>query len=179
VRRLAYFLPLAVFGLIAAYFLAGLGRDPSVLPSALIDRPVPAFDLPGLPGYPRAAPLADVDLRGDGVKLVNVFASWCIPCRIEHPLITRLARDHGIPIYGIAYKDEAADAIGWLDELGDPYRAIGYDRDGRVAIDWGVYGVPETYVIDGQGVIRYRIAAPLTPMEVEETLLPLIRSLGG
>jgi cytochrome c biogenesis protein CcmG/thiol:disulfide interchange protein DsbE len=152
----------------------GLTRDPSTLPSALIDQPVPSFELPPIAGREGPA-FGSGDLVG-GVSLVNVFASWCVPCRVEHPLMMALA-DDGVAIYGIDYKDPAEQAAAWLAELGDPYRAIGADRDGRVAIDWGVYGVPETFVIDRAGRIRYRFVGPLQRRDIEETLRPLLEQL--
>ena len=120
--------------------------------------------------------LATADLNGE-VSLVNVFASWCGPCRIEHPLFMRLAEEGEVAIYGINYKDEAEDAKRWLRDLGDPYRRIGVDGDGRVAIEWGVYGVPETFVIDREGTIRFKQVGPLSVEVLKETILPLIRTL--
>ena len=135
---------------------------------------MPAFELPPLAG--RDGPgFSSADLGGR-VSLVNVFASWCVPCRVEHPLLMALA-DDGVPIYGINYKDPAEQANGWLAELGDPYRAIGADTQGRVAIDWGVYGVPETFVVDTEGRIRHRHVGPLQPRDVEETIKPLLAEL--
>ena len=165
-RRLLYILPVCIFVGVGIGLAVGLTRDPSTLPSALIDHPVPEFALPGF---------GSADLKGR-VSLVNVFASWCVPCRVEHPLLRALARE-GIAIYGINYKDPAENAAGWLAELGDPYRAVGADRDGRVAIDWGVYGVPETFVIDREGRIRYRFVGPLQPRDLDETLRPLLAQL--
>ena len=177
-RRLAFLLPLAVFFGVAIYFALPLirGTNPSVIPSALIDRPVPAFDLPPLPGQTKG--LADADLRGEA-QLVNVFASWCLPCKAEHPLLMRLAREQGITIRGINYKDKPNDALAWLAANGNPYRTVGADEAGRVSIDWGVYGVPETYVIDRQGRIRYRHVGPLVPAVVESSILPLLKQLRG
>jgi cytochrome c biogenesis protein CcmG/thiol:disulfide interchange protein DsbE len=175
-RRLLYILPLAVFAVIAAYFVVGLdpARDPSAVPSALIDRPVPAFALEPLDP---AAPILDSASIAGEIVLVNFFASWCVPCRVEHPLLQRLARDEGLAIYGIVYKDEPAAIRRWLDDLGNPYAAVAVDPDSRTAIDFGVYGVPETYVIDGDGRIRFRFAGPLDPMTIETTLLPLLAEL--
>jgi cytochrome c biogenesis protein CcmG/thiol:disulfide interchange protein DsbE len=173
-RRLLFLLPAFIFAGVGIGLAVGLTRDPSTLPSALIDKPVPAFELPPLPG--RAGPsFSSADLGGH-VSLVNVFASWCVPCRVEHPLLMSLA-DDGVPIYGINYKDPAERANGWLAELGDPYRAIGADTQGRVAIDWGVYGVPETFVVDTGGRIRHRHVGPLQPRDVEETIKPLLAEL--
>jgi cytochrome c biogenesis protein CcmG, thiol:disulfide interchange protein DsbE len=173
-RRLLFLLPAFIFAGVGIGLAVGLTRDPSTLPSVLIDKPVPAFDLPPLAG--RDGPsFSSADLGGH-VSLVNVFASWCVPCRVEHPLLLALA-DDGVPIYGINYKDPADKAKDWLAELGDPYRAIGADTQGRVAIDWGVYGVPETFVVDTQGRIRHRHIGPLQPRDVEETIKPLLAEL--
>jgi cytochrome c biogenesis protein CcmG/thiol:disulfide interchange protein DsbE len=173
-RRFLFLLPVLIFVGIGVGLAVGLTRDPGTLPSVLIDQPVPTFELPpiarrGGPGFGSA------DLKGQ-VSLVNVFASWCVPCRVEHPLLMALA-DDGVTIYGIDYKDPADEAAGWLAERGDPYRAIGADQDGRVAIDWGVYGVPETFVIDREGRIRYRFVGPLQPRDIDETLRPMLDQL--
>lgn len=176
-RRLLFALPLAAFVAIAAWFAVGLTRDPNVLPSALIDRPVPAFTLPALEGADAPA-LSNEGLRGR-VSLVNVFASWCVPCRAEHPLLMRLAREGRVAVYGIAYKDRAADAAGFLRSLGNPYAAIGHDESGRVGIEWGVYGVPETFIVDAAGRIRYRHVGALTPEVVDRTILPMVARVGG
>ena len=175
-KRLVFALPLVLFTAMAVWIAVPLvrGDDPHALPSTLIDRPAPDFDLPPLPG--RAAGFASADLGGRPV-LVNVFASWCTPCLAEHPLLTRLAEERSVSIYGINYKNEPADALAWLERHGDPYRAIGVDREGRVALDWGVYGVPETFVIDAQGHIRFRHPGPLTPDLVDQTILPLLAEL--
>jgi len=166
--------PLAVFGGIAALLAVGLTLNPRLVPSPLVGKPVPEFRLPAVQG--RTLGLATEDLRGE-VSVVNVFASWCTACREEHPLWMQLARQRALPIHGLNYKDRPDDAAGWLRELGDPYTRTGADRDGRVGIDWGVYGVPETYVIDRHGVIRDKIIGAITPKIVEERLLPLARRL--
>ncbi|NBC34510.1 MAG: DsbE family thiol:disulfide interchange protein [Alphaproteobacteria bacterium] len=175
-KRLLALVPLLVFALVAGWMAVPLldGSDPRVLPSALIDREAPDFALPPLPG--RESGFARDDLGGRPV-LVNVFASWCTPCLAEHPVLTRLAREEGVTVYGINYRDEPEDALTWLDRHGDLYTAIGADPEGRVAIDWGVYGVPETFVVDAAGRIRYRHAGPLTPQIVAEEILPLLRYL--
>lgn len=177
-RRLIYIAPILLFMVVAGWFGVSLYREgnPSDLPSALIDQPVPSFTLPPLPGHDRG--FADSDLGGE-VALVNVFASWCVPCLAEHPLLTRLAEEEGIPIYGINYRDPVEEAVTWLTRHGNPYRRIGSDRQGRVGIDWGVYGVPETYVIDAAGRIRYRHVGPLTPEIVRRELMPLIAEVQG
>ncbi len=172
--RALYLLPLLVFLGLAIYFAVGLGKDPKIIPSALIDKPVPEFDLPplmdGIPG------MATADFGGE-VVMVNVFASWCIPCRIEHPLITRLAEEKVLPVFGLNWKDEKEDAIAWLDELGNAYSRIGHDLSGRVGIDWGVYGVPETFIIGKNGRIRYKHVGPIYPDVLNETIIPTVRKL--
>lgn len=172
--RLILFVPFALFLVLVGYFAVGLTRDPSELPSALIDQPVPQFELP--PVQENGQGLATADLKG-GVQLVNVFASWCAPCRIEHPLLMRLAKEEGVTIHGIAYKDKPQDSQRFLAQLGNPYQRIGADLDGRIGIEWGVYGVPETYIIDAEGRIRYRHVGPLMPFDLDEKILPLIREL--
>lgn len=175
-RRLLYLLPVVIFVVIGIGLAVGLTRDPSILPSALLNKAVPTFELPPLEGRGGKG-LASTDLEG-GVSLVNVFASWCLPCRAEHPILMGLAEE-GVTIYGINYKDPAEQAAGWLAELGDPYRQIGADRDGRVSIDWGVYGVPETFVIDAGGRILHKHVGPLRPEDVEETIRPLLEEPAG
>lgn len=179
-RRLAFLLPLiVVLALIGALAWPILdGRDPRRLPSVLLDKPVPSFDLPGL--TPGASGLASAEFTGPTrlgkPALVNVFASWCAPCRLEIPRLAGLAGE-GVPVYGLAYKDDPVATLGFLEQLGNPYRRIGVDRDGRVAIDFGVYGVPETYVIDGEGRIRHRLVGEVTDRIVRETLVPLLEEL--
>ncbi|MEO1091680.1 MAG: DsbE family thiol:disulfide interchange protein [Pseudomonadota bacterium] len=176
-RRLLFLLPIVAVVAIGAGLWLGLGRDPSALPSVLIDQPVPAMDLPPVAGL--ATPgLATGDLGGEPM-LVNVFASWCAPCRVEHPVLTRLAEVEGVPLLGINYKDEPAAAVAWLHELGNPYERIGADPEGRTGIDLGMYGVPETFVVDADGRIRYRHAGPVLPADVERVFLPLLAELRG
>ncbi|MCY4591038.1 MAG: DsbE family thiol:disulfide interchange protein [Alphaproteobacteria bacterium] len=172
--RVVFLLPLVLFAVVAGYFAVPLltGRDPGELPSALIDRPVPDMALPPL--FEGAPGLGSDDLRG-GVTLVNFFASWCVPCRAEHPVLTRLAQSE--TLHGISYKDDPARTREWLAELGDPFERIGTDTSGRAAIEWGVYGVPETYIIDRDGRIRYRHAGPVTRTVLEDEILPLLRHL--
>ncbi len=172
---LLFLLPLALFALVGVFLGIGLTRDPSTLPSALIGKPAPEFALPPLPGREGEGGLSRADLGGQPV-LVNVFASWCVPCRIEHPVVARLA-ERGVTVHGINYKDRPEDALAWLEELGDPFRRVGMDRDGRVGIEWGVYGVPETFVLDREGRIAYRHVGPLQPRDVEEKILPLLEKL--
>jgi cytochrome c biogenesis protein CcmG, thiol:disulfide interchange protein DsbE len=173
-RRVLFLLPLLLFLVLAGYFALALrpDRDPQALPSALIDKEAPAFQLAGLNGE---------GIGRDGLKgqpvLINFFASWCLPCREEHPLLMRLAEQEHVPLYGIDYKDRPEAAQTLLKEFGDPYRGIGVDRDGRVGLDFGVYGVPETYVLDSSGHIRKRFVGPLTAEQVNKELLPLLKAL--
>lgn len=175
-RRLLYLLPVVLFIVLAGYFALALkpGRDPTLLPSALIDKPAPNFDLAALDG---GTGLARDALKGQ-VVLVNFFASWCVPCRAEHPLLMRLAEVEHVPLYGIAYKDKPEAIKRFLTQLGDPYRRIGLDSSGRTGIDFGVYGVPETYLIDKSGHIRFRYVGPLTEEALEHELLPRLKELG-
>ncbi len=173
-QRLVFLAPLAVFALLGAFFAVGLTLNPREIPSPLIGKPVPEFTLPPVKG--RTLGLASADLRGE-VSLVNVFASWCVACRQEHPLFMELARDRVVPIHGLNYKDRPDDAAAWLAALGDPYTRTGADLDGRVAIDRGVYGVPETFVIDRAGRIAYKQIGPISREQWERIILPLIREL--
>lgn len=166
--------PLVIFIALAVMLGIGLTLNPRELPSPLIDRPVPQFRLPAVQG--RALGLASEDLRGE-VSVVNVFASWCTACRDEHPLWMEVARNRTVPLHGLNYKDQPADAARWLDQLGDPYMRTGADIDGRVGIDWGVYGVPETFVIDKRGIIRHKIIGAVTREKLDRELLPLVRRL--
>lgn len=173
-RRGAFFWPLIIFVALAVVLGVGLTLDPRELPSPLIDRAVPQFRLPAVQG--RTPGLSSEDLRGE-VSVVNVFASWCTACRDEHPLWMEIARNRTFPIHGLNYKDQPADASRWLDQLGDPYTRTGADIDGRVGIDWGVYGVPETFVVDKRGIIRHKVIGAITRKKVDEELLPLLRRL--
>ncbi len=172
-------LPLAVFLAAAGFFLWGLDpeRDPSEIPSALVGAPAPAFELGPIPGSGGQG-LATVDLVGQGPTLVNVWASWCVPCRAEHEVLTQLAEERGVRLVGIDYKDKPDDALAYLAELGDPYERIGADREGRVGIDWGISGVPETFVVDGEGQVVYRHVGPIAPAQVEEDILPALERAG-
>jgi cytochrome c biogenesis protein CcmG/thiol:disulfide interchange protein DsbE len=149
-------------------------RNPSAIPSALLGKPVPDFTLPPVKG--RALGLASADLNGE-VSLVNVFASWCTACREEHPVFMQMKADGIVPIHGINYKDQPDDAARWLNTMGDPYTRTGADTSGRTAIDWGVYGVPETFVITKNGQIAYKHIGAVTPKVLDNTILPLIRRL--
>jgi cytochrome c biogenesis protein CcmG, thiol:disulfide interchange protein DsbE len=175
-RRLLSLLPALVFLALALWFWRGLqpSRDPTLIPSVMIDKPVPDFDLPLLTGNGQG--LRSADLRGR-VTLINFFASWCVPCRAEHPILLDLARDHRIELDGIAYKNKPADASSFLSELGDPFARVALDQAGRAAIDFGVYGVPESYLVDKQGRIRFRQVGPLTQDVIEAQLKPLIAEL--
>ena len=171
-----YLLPLVIFVLLVGFLAAGLSLNPREVPSPLIGKPAPAFSLPRLdaPGQTLSAQ----DLRGK-VWVLNVWASWCAPCRQEHPLIAELAKSGGAPVYGLNYKDKPADATAWLGQLGNPYTATVSDVEGLVGIDYGVYGVPETFVIDKGGVIRLKHIGPMTPEALRDKVLPMLRKLGA
>lgn len=169
-----YLLPLLVFVLLAGFLAIGLKRDPREVPSPLIDKPAPAFSLPQLDAPDQR--VAAKDLLGQ-VWLLNVWASWCVACRQEHPLLVELSKTGQVKMYGLNYKDKREDALGWLDKLGNPYVKSVSDTEGLVGIDFGVYGVPETFVIDKQGVIRYKQIGPVTPEALRDTLLPLVAKL--
>ncbi len=178
--RIGYLVPLLVFVLIGIALAVGLTLNPREIPSALIGKPVPEFSLPpieGRSGQGRDPGLSSADLKTGQPSVVNVFASWCVPCRVEHPLLTALQRDRLAPIHGLNYKDEPADVAKWLDQLGDPFTRTGADRNGRVSIDWGVYGVPETFVVDGEGRIRCKHVGPLTEWDLDHKIRPLLRDL--
>lgn len=162
-------LPPVIFAGLALLFFAGMQREnPDALPSARAGQPAPPVVLTELGG---ATPFDDAALRAPGVKLVNFWASWCAPCRVEHPNLEALAAE-GVTIYGVNYKDEPGKALKFLQELGNPYAAMGADDAGRMALDWGLYGVPETYVIDGDGVVRLRFAGPITQRVLDQTVRP-------
>ena len=167
-------LPAAVFGGLAAAFYWGLWNNDDRLPSPLVGKAIPEFELPPIEG--RDAGFSSADLHGQ-VSIMNVWASWCVPCRVEMPLLMELAADSTVPIYGINFKDEGDAALAFLAELGDPYERIGADRSGRVAIDWGVYGLPETFVIDAEGRIAYKHVGPFDRTSLEEDILPVVRQL--
>jgi len=176
-------LPLAIFASLAALFYVALySGDPSRLPSALIGKKVPQFDLPGVEGLTadgRPVPgLTSADLERGGASIVNVWASWCIPCHQEHPYLTLLAERSGVPLYGLNYKDEAGAARRFLGRYGNPFKAVGVDASGRTAIDWGVYGVPETFIVDGKGRIAYKHVGPIDEAAIEDKLLPAIAAAG-
>ncbi|TYC53682.1 DsbE family thiol:disulfide interchange protein [Rhodobacterales bacterium] len=175
-------LPLVVFAALAGLFLFQLllGDDPQAIPSALIDKPAPQFDLAAVEGLNRGGTevpgFSSADLEGK-VSVVNIFASWCVPCRQEHPLLEDLAKVDGIQLLGINYKDKPENARRFLGSLGNPYSRIGADNNGRTAIEWGVYGVPETFVVDRNGVIRYKFIGPLSPESYRNEFLPQLRKI--
>ena len=168
------FVPLALFAVTAAFLAAGLTLDPRELPSPLIGRKAPAFELPAL-GAPEKRVTADA-FAGE-VWILNVWASWCVSCREEHAALTALAHAGAAPVVGLNYKDEAGQALAWLGRFGDPYTLSLHDREGRLGMDYGVYGVPETFVIDRKGVVRYKRVGILTPEIVRERILPLVKEL--
>ncbi len=174
VSNLGRFVPLLLFLGLAVVFGIGLTLNPRLIPSPLIGKPVPEFSLPPVKG--RVLGLSSADLKGE-VSLVNVFASWCTACRAEHPLLMELKAKGIVPIHGLNYKDKPDDAEKWLAELGDSYTRTGADINGRVGIDWGVYGVPETYVIDRDGRIAYKQIGQLTPEILRDKIIPLIDEL--
>lgn len=176
-RRLLYLIPLVAFLGLVAMFRWGLGHDPRILPSALINRPVPEMSLPPLPGRPDNTGLATTDLKGQ-VSLVNIFGSWCVACAQEHPYLMELNELGVVPIHGIDWRDDPAEGAKWLQRRGDPYTRVGADpAPGRAAVDFGVTGAPETFIVDKQGVIRYKHIGPITPDVWQSTLLPIIREL--
>ena len=167
-------IPIAIFVALVALLGVGLKLDPREVPSPLIGKPAPHFELPQLRETTKT--FTERDMRGK-VWMLNVWASWCVSCRAEHPVLLDLAASGAVPIYGLNYKDKREDGLAWLKGMGDPYTLSIYDFDGRVGIDYGVYAVPETYVIDKAGVIRYKRIGPLTPQIVKEKVLPLVREL--
>jgi cytochrome c biogenesis protein CcmG/thiol:disulfide interchange protein DsbE len=175
-RYLVYAIPIVVFVAIGAVFYRGLGLNPTYIPSPLLGKPAPAYELPTLedPGKTTGTN----DLLGK-VSLVNVWATWCVGCRQEHPFLVELARQNIVPIYGVNWRDDRAAALDWLATLGDPYVASAFDTDGRVAIDWGVYGAPETFLVDRDGTVLYKHIAPLNAQVWEREFLPRIRELCG
>ena len=167
-------LPLVVFVLMVGLLGYGLRLDPKKVPSPLIDKPAPAFSLSMLDSPSRQ--LSTEDMKGQ-VWVLNVWASWCVSCRAEHEVITALANRNLVTVVGLNYKDEPADATRWLEQFGNPYATSVIDRDGRVGIDWGVYGVPETFVIGADGKIKYKHIGPVTHESLEQTILPMLKEL--
>ena len=170
------FLPLGIFLVLAVFLAAGLGLNPREVPSPLIDKAAPAFRLPQLQDPGKT--LGTEDLKGK-VWILNVWASWCVACLEEHPILVDFSKQNALPIYGLNYKDRREDALQWLGKHGNPYTVSIEDNDGRVGIDYGVYGVPETYVIDRNGIIRYKRIGPVTVPILQEKILPLVRQLQG
>ena len=175
-KALKFLLPLALFLGLVAFFAVGLMRDPREVPSPFIGKPAPAFRVEQLHEAKRQ--FSPEDMKGQ-VWLLNVWASWCVSCRVEHPLLVQLGKAKVVPIVGLQYKDKRDDGVAWLARHGDPYVLSAHDLEGRVGLDWGVYGVPETFVIDKQGVVRYKQIGPITPEALEKKILPLVRQLAA
>ncbi len=169
-----YLVPLGIFLVLVAFLYRGLSLDPKLVPSPLVGKPMPAFTLTRLQD-PNAT-ISDTDIKGK-VSVLNIWATWCVSCRAEHEVLLMLADTGKVDIYGLNYKDERAAAQQWLRQLGDPYVANAFDDTGRVGIDWGVYGAPETFIIDSQGIIRHKHVGPLTVDVVNEQILPLVAEL--
>ncbi|MCF8156972.1 MAG: DsbE family thiol:disulfide interchange protein [Rhodoferax sp.] len=169
-----FLIPLALFGVLVVFLAMGLGLDPREVPSPLVNKPAPAFKVPQLE-QPELQFAAE-DMKGQ-VWLFNVWASWCVACRQEHPVLMQFARQKLVPIVGLDYKDQRKDALGVLKRSGNPYDINAFDADGRVGIDYGVYGVPESYLIDKAGIIRYKHIGPITAEALEKTIIPLINEL--
>ena len=174
-KSLRFLIPLALFGALAWFLYAGLSLNPREVPSPLIGKPAPAFALPRLDDPTQT--VKREDLLGKG-WVMNVWASWCAPCREEHPLVVAFARERKVPVIGLNYKDRPGDARSWLERLGNPYAATLIDFDGKVGIDFGVYGVPETFVIDAQGVVRFKHVGVLTRQVINQKIEPLLKELG-
>jgi cytochrome c biogenesis protein CcmG/thiol:disulfide interchange protein DsbE len=175
-KGLKFLLPLGLFAILAVFLAIGLGRDPREVPSPMIDKPAPVFTLTRLDDA--NASIKRDDMLGK-VWMLNVWASWCVACREEHPLLVEFSRKKLMPILGLNYKDKRPDGLQWLSRFGNPYDASIFDSDGRVGIDYGVYGVPETFIIDKQGVIRYKQIGPLTPEVLRDRIEPLLRKLNA
>ena len=171
-----YLIPLGIFVVLVPFLAVGLRLNPREVPSPLINKPAPSFTLPQLQEPERSLSLED--MRGK-VWLLNVWASWCVACREEHPVLVEFAKTGVVPIYGLNYKDQRGDALAWLGQFGNPYALSVADLEGTVGIDYGVYGVPETFVIDKKGMIRYKQIGPVTPEALRSKILPLVRKLSG
>jgi len=174
--KVRFLVPLAIFGVLLVFFGVGLKLNPREVPSPLINKPAPEFNLPQL--FVPQQTIGRKSLLGQ-VYLLNVWASWCVSCRQEHPLLVQLSRTGAVPIYGLNYKDDRGDAQDWLRKFGNPYTMSGFDQDGRVGFDFGVYGVPETFLIDRQGVIRYKQIGPITRQALHDKILPMVKELQG
>ncbi len=168
-------LPLLILIALAVLLWVGLGLDPDRVPSPLIGKPAPAFELPDLER--EGETVTEADISAEGAALFNVWASWCPPCLDEHPLFMELVAREEVPIIGLNYRDQPEAAREWLARHGNPYRRVALDREGRTGIDWGVYGVPETYVVDAEGVIRYKHVGPIDERILENEIMPLVREL--
>ncbi len=175
-KRWQFLVPLALFAVLLGFLAVGLNLNPREVPSPLIGKPAPAFELARLDDP--AQRITREDLKGQ-VWILNVWASWCVACRQEHPLLVDFAKRSPVPLYGLNYKDKRDDGLGWLQRFGNPYKASLYDIDGRVGIDFGVYGVPETFVIDKQGVIRFKQIGPVTPEVLRDQIEPLLKQLNA
>ncbi len=173
-KSLRFLLPLAIFVGLVAFLWAGLSLNPREIPSPLVDMPAPQFRLAQLNAPDKT--LTTADMKGQ-VWLLNVWASWCVSCRVEHPLLNELSKAKIVPIIGLNYKDKVAEGRAWLVQNGDPYTLSVVDADGRVGIDWGVYGVPETFVVDKNGMIRYKHIGPVSAESLEKKIIPLVREL--
>jgi len=171
---LRYLVPFFVFVGLVLLFIFGLHNDPKLVPSPFIDKPVPTFELPAL--RDENVTLSSAMMTGN-VALLNIWATWCIPCRQEHPLLVDLAATNNVKIYGLNYKDVRTDAIAWLEKLGDPYEQVYFDEAGNTGINLGVYGVPETFVLDASGIVRYKHIGPLTADNIRDVILPVITEL--
>ncbi|OUS06268.1 thiol:disulfide interchange protein [Rhodobacterales bacterium 52_120_T64] len=179
-RRFLLFIPFLIAVAIGGFSLWGLraDRDPSEIPSVLISKPAPQFDLSPLEGVPVPG-LSTANLSGgDGPVLVNVFASWCVPCKAEHAVLTRFVNTNGVTLFGINYKDKPKEASAWLDNLGNPYERIGSDLDGRAGIEWGISGVPETFVINSEGIVIYRHVGPVLGTKAQKQVLEALVQAG-
>ena len=175
-RSVKLIIPLVAFIALAIFLAVGLTKDPREIPSPLIGKSAPAFRIERL--QEPAKTFGPEDMKGK-VWMLNVWASWCVSCRVEHPVLVEFSQKNAVPIVGLDYKDIREDGLKWLDRFGNPYALSAFDADGRVAIDYGVYGAPETFVIDKEGVIRYKQIGPVTPEALEEKILPLLKSLGA
>lgn len=171
-----YLIPLLLVAIMIPVFIIGLNRDPSELPSPFLNKPAPEFELPRLKDPSRT--VGSADYAGQMV-LVNVWATWCAGCRQEHAYLLKLASETDIPIYGLNWRDQRSKALAWLSELGDPYIASGFDADGRVGIDWGVYGAPETFLISADGIVLYKHLSPLSEMVWQRNFEPRILAAKG
>jgi len=173
-KKLIFILPLVLFLVLIGFFIAGLDHDSRLLPSTFIDKPAPGFSLPRLIKDDQR--LSQDDLKGE-VSLVNFWATWCPTCKGEHEVLMEIVKKNGIAIYGIDYKDERVAALKWVNQLGNPYRAIATDKKGNTGIDWGVYGTPETFVLDKEGIIRYKHVGAISWQDWKQTLEPIVKKL--